>query len=147
MGTADNCSYSTPTYSDAATPRTTEPEERVPDSIQTPTQRTISPGSAFYTPSLDAYMEPKLNVGSSYQRAQSPSEEESYPVFSPPPYPATLEALPECLLHCGYDPQLLARCFPSLLRFTRSRCSSVPSTHHECKFTAYFAAAFASNIT
>ncbi|XP_035206569.1 piezo-type mechanosensitive ion channel component 2-like isoform X5 [Stegodyphus dumicola] len=131
----DFCSYSTPMYSDATTPRTTAPEDRNPDTVTTPPQRPISPGSAFYTPSLDAYMEPKLNVGHSHthHRAQSPIEEDSYPVFSPPPYPAALEALqylPEYLLHCGYSSQLLARCYPNLLRFRRSRSSSAPSTHH-----------------
>lgn len=120
-------------YSDAPTPRTAEPDETVPDILLTPTQRTISPGSAFYTTSLYSYMEPKLKVGHLHQRAQSPAEEEeSYPVFSPPPYPAALEALPQNLLLCGYDPQLLARCFPGLQRFTHSPCSTVPSTHDEC---------------
>ncbi|GBM81269.1 hypothetical protein AVEN_11212-1 [Araneus ventricosus] len=119
----DYCSYSTPMFSEAVTPQTTEPEEK----------RAPSPGSAFYTPSLDAYMEPRLNVGGSHQRARTPTEE-SYPVFSPPPYPAgapvdALQYLPEFLQNSGFSSLLLAR-YPFLLRFRRS--ASAPSTHHAC---------------
>ncbi|CAL1285852.1 unnamed protein product [Larinioides sclopetarius] len=113
----DYCSYSTPMFSEAVTP---EPEEKGPP----------SPGSAFYTPSLDAYMEPRLRVGGSHQRP--PTTEDSFPVFSPPPYPAgapvdALQYLPEFLQNSGFSSLLLTR-YPFLLRFRRA--ASAPSTHH-----------------
>lgn len=58
-----------------------------------PTPAIPTPSSAAYTFSLDGYMEPKLSTGTPRipSRSQLPMgtpSEESYPVFSPPPYPA-----------------------------------------------------------
>uniref|UniRef100_T1IYG5 Uncharacterized protein n=1 Tax=Strigamia maritima TaxID=126957 RepID=T1IYG5_STRMM len=96
-----------------------------------------SPSSAVNTFSLDGYMEPKFSTGTALALSQSqahgtPSEEESFPVFSPPPYPA-LQGLPYTPRSSLVEPSshpISHRA--SLHRPSISVSSPVPS-HHTCK--------------
>lgn len=95
--------HSTPMYSMSLSPHpglgrtgSGPPYAGHPSSPQIPISPTTAiptPSSAAYTFSLEGYMEPKLSSGTPRMssRSQLPigsPDEDSFPVFSPPPYPA-----------------------------------------------------------
>lgn len=120
--------------------------------VSTPPKRALSPGSATFTVSLESYMEPRLSVVgqgctlAQTQRSRRPSpSEDSYPVFSPPPYPALISTTQGFMqasgsgsgprMQRGYGPLLgVPGCCPitSHILSRRSVSSSAPSSHHAC---------------
>lgn len=102
-----------------------------------------TPSSANMTLSLDGYMEPtRLSITTPYlplmQPITSPSDD-SFPVFSPPPYPG---APRDRTITTGRSSQIPHDIGPPWLRDAHLRRFSAPSispsmSHHACKLTIF----------